>query len=318
MVATGRRPRPRPAAVRRADARADARPLPGRRRRSSSATGSASPGSATATAPRRSCSADVVDRPLAPLEGPDPVPRPALPRRDLRRPGQRPLGPPARSGRVCGHASSPPTLSRSSTRPGRARRCSPGCRWARPRSASPAEHPERVLGLVLHRPVGRRSRDRRPPRTTPTFEDRRPTTRAGPSTTSTTGGATGRASPSGSSAKRFTEPHSTKQIEDGVGWILETDPETLIDGARPTAAADGWTPDDWLAGDVVRRVRCPGARHPRHATTTSPVRHGRAWPTAIRGAPRAGRRRRPRPDRPRPGPRQPAHPRLRRGLAVGP
>ncbi len=25
----------------------------------------------------------------------------------------------------------------------------------------------------------------------------------------------------------FTEPHSTKQIEDGVGWALETDPETL-------------------------------------------------------------------------------------------
>lgn len=26
----------------------------------------------------------------------------------------------------------------------------------------------------------------------------------------------------------FTEPHSTKQIEDGVGWALETDAETLI------------------------------------------------------------------------------------------
>ena len=27
----------------------------------------------------------------------------------------------------------------------------------------------------------------------------------------------------------FPEPHSTKQIEDCVGWALETDPETLAD-----------------------------------------------------------------------------------------
>ena len=26
----------------------------------------------------------------------------------------------------------------------------------------------------------------------------------------------------------FPEPHSTKAIEDGVGWALDTDPETLI------------------------------------------------------------------------------------------
>ena len=25
----------------------------------------------------------------------------------------------------------------------------------------------------------------------------------------------------------FTEPHSTKQIEDGIGWALETTPDTL-------------------------------------------------------------------------------------------
>ena len=29
-------------------------------------------------------------------------------------------------------------------------------------------------------------------------------------------------------SEMFTEPHSTKQREDGVGWALETDPETLI------------------------------------------------------------------------------------------
>jgi len=61
--------------------------------------------------------------------------------------------------------------------------------------------------------------------------------------------------------KIFSEPHSTKQIEDGVGWTLETDPETLI------ATEYGpylWPPADWerhpgegRALPFVRRVRCP-------------------------------------------------------------
>ena len=33
-------------------------------------------------------------------------------------------------------------------------------------------------------------------------------------------------------AQCFNEPHSTKQIEDAVGWALETDPETLADTSR--------------------------------------------------------------------------------------
>jgi hypothetical protein len=32
----------------------------------------------------------------------------------------------------------------------------------------------------------------------------------------------------------FTEPHSTKQIEDAVGWGLETDPETILREPTPT------------------------------------------------------------------------------------
>ena len=44
-------------------------------------------------------------------------------------------------------------------------------------------------------------------------------------------------SSSSSSAQVFTEPHSTKQIEDCVGWGLETTPETLAaDLSRPPAA----------------------------------------------------------------------------------
>jgi pimeloyl-ACP methyl ester carboxylesterase/predicted glycosyltransferase len=50
--------------------------------------------------------------------------------------------------------------------------------------------------------------------------------------------------------RMFTEPHSTKQIEDCVGWGLETDPETLIDTARGLAP-----PEDFR--DSCERVRCP-------------------------------------------------------------
>ena len=51
----------------------------------------------------------------------------------------------------------------------------------------------------------------------------------------------------------FTEPHSTKQIEDCIGWGLETDPRALI-----STTQGGSEPD---AGESVRelcaRVRCP-------------------------------------------------------------
>ena len=44
-------------------------------------------------------------------------------------------------------------------------------------------------------------------------------------------------------AQCFPEPHSTKQIEDCVGWALETTPETLADttrGARHAAQRGRW------------------------------------------------------------------------------
>ena len=58
------------------------------------------------------------------------------------------------------------------------------------------------------------------------------TTRAGRSTTATTGCRTTAASSSSSSSQMFNEPHSTKLIEDCVGWGLDTTPETLIDMER--------------------------------------------------------------------------------------
>jgi pimeloyl-ACP methyl ester carboxylesterase len=50
----------------------------------------------------------------------------------------------------------------------------------------------------------------------------------------------------------FTEPHSTKQYEDAVGWALETDPATLI--------ATHYGVDDCTAqviGRLAADVRCP-------------------------------------------------------------
>ena len=52
-------------------------------------------------------------------------------------------------------------------------------------------------------------------------------------------------------SKMFTEPHSTKPIEDAVGWGLETDAETMI----ATQDAPALTPEEWRA--LTRRVRCP-------------------------------------------------------------
>ena len=50
----------------------------------------------------------------------------------------------------------------------------------------------------------------------------------------------------------FTEPHSIKQWEDGIGWALETDAETLlltVPGLGSATAAD--------AEAICRQVRCP-------------------------------------------------------------
>ena len=50
--------------------------------------------------------------------------------------------------------------------------------------------------------------------------------------------------------RMFTEPHSTKPIEDCVGWGLESTPETLV-------AGQGQSLQPQAAADLARRVRCP-------------------------------------------------------------
>jgi pimeloyl-ACP methyl ester carboxylesterase len=62
--------------------------------------------------------------------------------------------------------------------------------------------------------------------------------------------------------KIFSEPHSTKAIEDGIGWTLQTDAETLI---ATEYAPYLWPPTEWgprepgqgRAVPFARRVRCP-------------------------------------------------------------
>ena len=50
----------------------------------------------------------------------------------------------------------------------------------------------------------------------------------------------------------FTEPHSTKQIEDCIGWGLQTTPETLIATQARAARSTRQT-----ARELAARVRCP-------------------------------------------------------------
>jgi pimeloyl-ACP methyl ester carboxylesterase len=64
------------------------------------------------------------------------------------------------------------------------------------------------------------------------------------------------------STQIFSEAHSTKQIEDGVGWFLETDPETIIATERAPylEPPPAWDPPSETEGSglpFARRVRCP-------------------------------------------------------------
>jgi predicted glycosyltransferase len=55
----------------------------------------------------------------------------------------------------------------------------------------------------------------------------------------------------------FTEPHSTKPIEDAVGWGLETDPETLIATQLGPRNHGGQVFDPEGAAELAGRLRCP-------------------------------------------------------------
>ncbi len=69
----------------------------------------------------------------------------------------------------------------------------------------------------------------------------------------------------------FSEPHSTKGIEDGVGWALETDPETLIATALGEMHRDRRT----LRG-LAQGIDCPVLVIQGTRDKITPLRDGRA------------------------------------------
>ena len=79
-------------------------------------------------------------------------------------------------------------------------------------------------------------------------------------------------------AKCFNEPHSTKQIEDCIGWALQTTPETLADTTRGIAF-----PRDEEFDEMCERVRCPVLVIHGDADLVRPLRQGQALAQATGG-----------------------------------
>ncbi|HKO28493.1 MAG TPA: alpha/beta fold hydrolase, partial [Solirubrobacteraceae bacterium] len=76
----------------------------------------------------------------------------------------------------------------------------------------------------------------------------------------------------------FNEPHSTKQTEDGIGWALETTPETLID----TTLGIGVRREESFA-QTCARVRCPSLVIHGDSDLIRPHAQGAALAEATRG-----------------------------------
>jgi pimeloyl-ACP methyl ester carboxylesterase len=128
------------------------------------------------------------------------------------------------------------------------------------------DHPERVLGLILFGAsvaVWDRSAEDRDDHYDPSFEEPQPDDEAWSKYNAHYWRRDWPAFAAWFAGEGiFSEPHSTKLVEDFVGWFLETDPETIIATER---APFLWPPDDWgprpptegLAVEFARRVTCP-------------------------------------------------------------
>jgi pimeloyl-ACP methyl ester carboxylesterase len=87
----------------------------------------------------------------------------------------------------------------------------------------------------------------------------------------------------------FSEPHSTKGIEDCVGWAMETDPETLIlTDVAPYLASVPGEPDvtgtHLVARVLAARVRCPAMVIHGADDHIVGIRHGRFLANALNGS----------------------------------
>ena len=80
----------------------------------------------------------------------------------------------------------------------------------------------------------------------------------------------------------FPEPHSTKAIEDGVGWALDTDPETLIATVASEDSAARSSGRRTLRG-LARDLDCPVLVVSGDHDMTTPPRDARALARIARG-----------------------------------
>ena len=78
--------------------------------------------------------------------------------------------------------------------------------------------------------------------------------------------------------KCFTEPHSSKPVEDCIGWALETTPEMLADATRGIGV-----PRDEDFADMCARVRCPVLVIHGEGDLVRPLRQGQALAAATGG-----------------------------------
>jgi pimeloyl-ACP methyl ester carboxylesterase len=75
----------------------------------------------------------------------------------------------------------------------------------------------------------------------------------------------------------FPEPHSTRQVEEAVGWALETDPDTLVATKSPKRRVLG--ADEARA--AAARVACPAVVVHGDDDRIAPLRDGRALAGAL-------------------------------------
>ena len=207
----------------------------------------------------RVAAADLVDHSLAFLEGTGPLPGPSLSRHHLRRARQWPVG---SSTRPCGLsneefvADALSVLDATGTQQAVLVSLSMGAQWA---LLLAAEHPSRVVGTVFIGPSLPISP--RPEKLLFSIFDnvlendedwakynRHYWKRDYPGFLEFF------------FSQCFTEPHSTKQIEDCVGWGLETTPEVLLameDAPEPEAVNVSLRGHEQHVRDLARCIQCP-------------------------------------------------------------
>ena len=199
----------------------------------------------------RAAAADLVDHPLAALEGADPLPRAARARGDVRRARQRALGPADTLAAYAERefaADALAVLDATATERAVLVGLSAGVLWG---MLLAAEHPERVAGAAFIAPAAPFATHLR--RATRPFDEPLESYEGWDKYNRHFWLAHYREFLEFFFDRVFTEPHSTKQKEDCVGWGLETTPRR---SRSPISAASSTTPASSPASASACSVRC--------------------------------------------------------------